>query len=122
MLQLIFFIVCILCSIVLVLTFKYDLRFDKTIDLEHYWLFGFSNRITSIVKLTIMHFALASIVAICIIFAWSLIAPNAATTIIPELRWDKIMVHDLFWIISIFLALSIASINAFSCLKWKAIN
>jgi len=98
----IFLLASLLCSIITVRLFKYDLRFDRTIDPEYYAQFPGINRATSVVKQFMRYFVLTFILTFLAIYAWNHFAETTGWTPLQPLeltpfKWSTIIRLKDFW-------------------------
>ena len=99
----IFFIeVCLLSSAVLVLLFKYDLRFDRTIRLNYYQQFPIISKMTSIFKLAVKYCALGYFFTFILVLLWNFVAGWLDWPLLPALKlsdmgWPTLKTLGWFW-------------------------
>lgn len=82
---LVFLAACLIVSILLISVFKYDLRFDPTIDSDYYAAFPGINRIVSIVKLVPNYIAISTFLAWLASLIYNALAGRMGWTTFPNL-------------------------------------
>lgn len=97
--------ICFSSSAILVVIFKYDLRFDRTIDFDTYYrLHPRFNKFISIIKLIVKYFAVSAILAILSIIIWKLLANQTDWLGLPgplsTASWTEFFKLDWFWVIA----------------------
>jgi len=118
---LIFFLVTLLFSIITVRSFKYDLRFDRTIDPEYYAQYPGINRATSIFKQFIRYFVLSIIFTLLAVYALNHFTETTGWTPIQPLilnpfKWSTILNLTNFWYMACALLALLTLLDILRCL------
>jgi hypothetical protein len=108
---------CVLCSFVLVVFLGYDLKFDKTVDLDYYRQHPGLNKAVSISKNAFMLFVPAFFLSCGILLLWpsffSKIRYLEFTPLFANGRGlHKIPAHHPVWLMTIFFSLAITAFKA----------
>lgn len=102
---LIFILACLVVSVVLIIIFKYDLRFDPTIDPTYYADFPAINKTISIVKMIPRLIAISTLLAWIVSLIYNAVAGKLGWTNFPNLTMESFkkfafIHHDVFWTVA----------------------
>jgi len=117
----VFLLVSLFCSILIVRFFKYDLRFDRTIDPEYYAQFPGINRATSTVKQLMRYFVLAILLTFLSIYAWNHFSETTGwaplqTVDLTSFKWSSIIKLQSFWYVACGVVALVALMDILRCL------
>ena len=87
---LIFILACVFVSVVLILIFKYDLRFDPTIDPTYYADFPAINKTISIVKMIPRLIAISTLLAWIVSLIYNADACQPGLTFFPNFTMEDL--------------------------------